>query len=34
VEIRTPENYDAGIRIAQDMQGGDSNTGLKKRIAF
>jgi hypothetical protein len=34
LELRTPENYDVGVRIAEEMNQGDSNTGLKRNCAL
>jgi hypothetical protein len=34
LESRTPENYDVGVRIAEDMNQGDSNTSLKRNCAL
>jgi hypothetical protein len=34
LELRTPENYDVGVRIAEDMNQGDSNTSLKRNCAL
>ncbi len=34
LELRTPENYDVGVRIAEHMNQGDSNTSLKRNCAL